>query len=142
VEKDFCVTEFAKTNSVTVLQCCFKTRYGKQPPSRQSIYDWSKKYNETGCLCKEKSSGGPPVSKETVTHVRETYTRSPKKSTTCASLELQIPQKIMWNILRKYLRMFPYQLQLLQNLSEKSSVTHFVWTYSNGVKKVIISLTG
>jgi hypothetical protein len=37
----------------------------------------------------------------------------PKKSTTRASLELQVPQKAVWNILRKRLRMFPYRMQLL-----------------------------
>ncbi|PNF16110.1 hypothetical protein B7P43_G03305 [Cryptotermes secundus] len=50
--------------------------------------------------------------------VCETYTRSPKKSTTRASLELLVPQKTVWNILRKRLRMLPYRLQLLQNLTE------------------------
>ncbi|PNF41765.1 hypothetical protein B7P43_G03447 [Cryptotermes secundus] len=53
-----------------------------------------------------------------MTRVRETYTRSAKKSTTHASLELQVPQKTVWNILRKRLLMFPYRLQLLQNLPE------------------------
>jgi hypothetical protein len=55
-----------------------------------------------------------------VTHVRET--RSPKKSTTRASLELQVPQKTLWNIFRKCSRMFPYRLQLLQNLSENDKI--------------------
>ncbi|PNF43568.1 hypothetical protein B7P43_G03928, partial [Cryptotermes secundus] len=41
-----------------------------------------------------------------------------KKSTTRASLDLEIPQNTVWNILRKRLRMFPYRLQLLQNLTK------------------------
>jgi hypothetical protein len=85
VEKAFCVLELAKTNSVTLVQCHFRRRYGKPPPTRQSIYDWSKKFQETGCLCKGKSSGRPPVSEETVERVRETFTHSPRKSTTRAS---------------------------------------------------------
>jgi hypothetical protein len=103
VEKAFCMIEFAKTNSVTVMQHHFRTRYNKQPPTRQSTYDWNKKFNETGCCCKGKSPGKPPVSEERVTHIRETYTRSPNKSTTHTSLELQVPQKTMWNILHKQL---------------------------------------
>jgi hypothetical protein len=41
------VPKFVKINSVTVVQRHFRTWYGKQPPTRQSIYDWSKKFNET-----------------------------------------------------------------------------------------------
>jgi transposase len=66
VEKAFCVLELAKTNSVTLVQRHFRRRYGKPPPTRQSIYDWRKKFQETGCLRKGKSSGRPPVSEETV----------------------------------------------------------------------------
>jgi transposase len=122
VEKAFCVLELAKTNSVTVVQRHFRTRYGKPPPTRQSIYDWSKKFQNTGCLCKGKSSGRPPVSEEQVARVRETYTRSPKKSTTRANLESQIPQQIVWKILRKRLKMFPYKLQLVQSLSNNDKI--------------------
>jgi hypothetical protein len=39
VEKAFCAIEFAKTNPVTVMQRRFRTQYGKQAPTRQSIYD-------------------------------------------------------------------------------------------------------
>ena len=66
VEKAFCVLELAKTNSVTLVHRHFRRRYGKPPPTRQSIYDWSKKFRETGCLCEGKSSGKPSVSEETV----------------------------------------------------------------------------
>jgi hypothetical protein len=71
-KKALCVIEFAKTVTVTVVQHPFRTRCGKHPPTRQSIYDWSKKFNETVCLRKGESPGRPPVSQETVTRVRET----------------------------------------------------------------------
>ena len=51
VEKASCVLELAKTNSVTLVQRHFRRRYGKPPPTRQSIYNWSKKFQETVCLC-------------------------------------------------------------------------------------------
>jgi hypothetical protein len=72
---------------------------------------------ETGCLCKGKSSGTQPVSVETVERVRETLTRSPRKSTTRASLELQMAQQTVWKILRQRLRMISCKLQLVQALS-------------------------
>ena len=90
VEKAFCVLELAKANSVTLVPRLSRRRYGKPPPTRQSIYDWSKKFQETGCLCRGKSSGRPPVSEETAECVRVTFTRSPRKSTTRASLELHV----------------------------------------------------
>jgi len=52
-----------------------------------------------------------------VERVRETFTRSPRKSTTRASLELQMLQQTVWKGLWKRLRMIPYKLQLIQALS-------------------------
>jgi hypothetical protein len=49
---------------------------------------------------------------------------SPKKLTTCASLELQIPQQTTWKILLKCLKMFPYKLQLVQSLSDDDKIVH------------------
>jgi len=76
VEKAFCVLELAKTITVALVQRYFRRRYGKHPPTRQSIYDWSKKFQEIGYLGKGKSSGRPPVSEETVKRFRETFTHS------------------------------------------------------------------
>jgi len=111
----FCVLELAKTNSVSCVQRHLRRRYGK-PPTRQSIYDWSKEISSNWFLCKGKSSGRPPISEETE-HVHDTFTCSPKKSTTRASLELQMPQQTVWKILGKHLRTFPYKLQLVQDSS-------------------------
>lgn len=130
VEKAFCVLELAKTNSVTVVQRRFRTKYGKSSPTRQSIYDWYKQFENTGCVCKRKSTGRPPVSEEQIDRVRDVYVRSPGKSTRSASLELQIPQPTVWKILRKRLKMTPYKLQLVQsvNVGDKVLVKNFVWS--------------
>jgi hypothetical protein len=52
------------------------------------------------------------VSEETVDAVRDTFQRSPRKSTRLASHELRIPQ----NILHKRLRLCAYKVQLVQAL--------------------------
>lgn len=62
-EKAYCVLELAKTNSVTVVQHHFRTKYGKPPPKRQSIYDWYKRFENSGCVCKKKSTGRHPPQK-------------------------------------------------------------------------------
>jgi hypothetical protein len=54
-------------------------------PGRQFTYNWHKKFVATGCLCPEKKSGSPGVSEEDAERVRETFTRSPKKSVRRAS---------------------------------------------------------
>ncbi|KAJ4435073.1 hypothetical protein ANN_23647 [Periplaneta americana] len=56
------------------------------------------------------------VSEANVERVRESFTRSPQKSTVKASRELNIPQQTVWKILRKRLKLHPYRLQLLQAL--------------------------
>jgi hypothetical protein len=57
-----------------------------------------------------------------VERVRAIYQSSPKKSTTRASLELQIPQPTVWKILGKRLKMTPYKLQLLLSLSDQDKL--------------------
>lgn len=44
------------------------------------------------------------------------YLRSPKKFVRKASLELQLPKTTVWNVLKKYLHMRPYQLRLVHAL--------------------------
>jgi hypothetical protein len=59
-----------------------------------------------------------------VARARETDTGSPKKSTTRAGLELQIPQQTVWKMLRKHLKLFPYKLQLVPSLSNNDKIVH------------------
>ena len=62
------------------------------------------KFQQSGCLCAAKRRGWPGPSAETVERVRETFVRSPQKSTNRASRELQMSQSSVWRILRKRLR--------------------------------------
>ena len=116
-EKSFCVLEYAKCSSVTAVQRSFRRQYGKEPPCKQSILRWYRQFKDTGCLCKGKSTGRPHVSDATVERVRESFVRSPKKSTNRASRELGIPQQTVWKILRRRLEFKPYRVQLLQHLT-------------------------
>jgi hypothetical protein len=58
-EKAFCVLTFHECRSVTIVQRQFRTKFGKQPPSDNSIRSWCAQFQETGCVCKRKSSGRP-----------------------------------------------------------------------------------
>ncbi|KAJ4430933.1 hypothetical protein ANN_19526 [Periplaneta americana] len=77
---------------------------------------WYADFKTRGCICKRKSTSRPSVREGNVERVRESFRRSPQKSTVNASRELNIPQQTVWKILRKSLKFHPYRLQLLQAL--------------------------
>ena len=76
IAKAFCVLELAKTKSITLVQRHFRRRYGEPPPTRQSIYDWSKNFKKLVVYAKVKVLGDHH--EETLERVRETFTRSPR----------------------------------------------------------------
>ena len=115
-EKAFCVLTFRECRSVTIVQRQFRTKFGKQPPSDNSIRRLYAQLQETGCVCKSKSTGRPSVIEEQVEQVRQAFVRSPRKSTVRGSRELGILQPTVWCILRKRLKLKPYRLMLLQKL--------------------------
>jgi hypothetical protein len=45
--------------SVATVKCAFRAKYAKDPPTDKTIRAWCKQFTETGCLCKQKSSGRP-----------------------------------------------------------------------------------
>jgi transposase len=104
-EKAFCVLDYAQCKSVTTVQRNFRRRFGKDPPTRKSIYNWHRKFETTGCLCKGKSPGRPCISEENVQRIRRAFLRIPKKSIPKASRELQIPQTTVCKVLHKHLRL-------------------------------------
>ncbi|PNF36342.1 hypothetical protein B7P43_G00512 [Cryptotermes secundus] len=116
-EKSFCLLEYARCSSVITVQRAFKREYGKEPPCKQSILRWYRQFKGTGCLCKRKSTDRPNVPYETVKSVRESFVRSPQKSTVRASRELGLPQQTVWTNLRRRLHFKPYRLQLLQQIN-------------------------
>ena len=111
--KIFCVREFIKTESATAVQLAFRLRFNIQPPTRKSICRWNYQFEQTGCLCKGKSSGRPRVSEENVRRIQESFERSRRKSTRRASREHGIPQPTVWRVLGRRLMFNPYRLQLV-----------------------------
>ncbi|GBM22420.1 hypothetical protein AVEN_221491-1 [Araneus ventricosus] len=126
-EKAYCVLELAETSSVSVVQRHFHTKFGKEPPHRHNIVRWVKQLEVTGCLCKKKSPGRTPANTEVVETIRESFLRSPSKSTRLASAELQVPHIAVWRVLRKGLQFKPYAFQMVQALkpSDKSMRKEF-----------------
>lgn len=115
-EKIFCVLEFAKCESIIQVQRNFRRTFNRQPPRHKQIYEWHRKFVETGSVCKKTSTGRPRTSDENVQRIQDSFTRSPKKSTSRAGIELGIPKTTVWRVLKKRLHFKPYKIQLLHAL--------------------------
>jgi len=56
-EKSFCVLEYHTSKSLVTVQRAFRANYAKEPLTDKTIRARYKQFTETGCLCKQKSSG-------------------------------------------------------------------------------------
>jgi hypothetical protein len=114
-KKSFCVLEYHTSKSVVTVQ---RAKYAKDPPTDKTIYAWYKQFTETGCLCKQKSSGRP-LTAEDVERVQSRFLHSPKKSTGNAAKELSMLKTTVWRVLRKRLVFKSYHIQMVQQLSDE-----------------------
>jgi hypothetical protein len=89
-KKEFCVIEFANTDSIMTVQRRFRTKYRTEPPTDKTNREWCKKFRQNGCLCAAKHRGRPGPSAKAVERVPETLVWSPQKSTHHESRELQM----------------------------------------------------
>ena len=65
-EKAQCVSWFIETKSDVQTQRNYRSKYGRDPPSRPSIHLWHKKFMETGTVFDTRRSGRPRTSEETL----------------------------------------------------------------------------
>jgi hypothetical protein len=102
-EKSFCVLEYHTSKSAVTVQRAFRAEYAKDPPTDKTIRAWYKQFTETGCLCKQKSSGRPLTAEYDVERVRASFPHSPKRSTGTAAKDLSMSKTTVWRVLRKSL---------------------------------------
>jgi hypothetical protein len=79
-QRSWCVLQLAKKKSVTAVQRAFHSQFYMEPPSRVTIYAWYNKFEQKGCICKNKSPGRASASDATVGRVWACFQRSPQKS--------------------------------------------------------------
>ena len=75
--------EYHTSKSVVTMQHAFRAKYAKDPPTDKTIRAWYKQFTETGCLCKQKSSGRPLAAEDDeddVERVRASFLHSPNIS--------------------------------------------------------------
>ena len=115
-EKAQCVSWFIKTKSDVQIQRNYRSKYGRDPPSRPSIRLWHKKFMETGTVFDTRRSGRPRTSEENIERVRQAFQRSPMKSIRTAARQLKLPRSTVHKVLHKNLRLYAYKVQMLQAL--------------------------
>jgi hypothetical protein len=70
----------SQNKSVVIVQRAFRAKYAKDPSTDKTIHAWYKQFTETGCLCKQKSSGRPLTAEDDVERVRASFLHSPNIS--------------------------------------------------------------
>ncbi|GBM19514.1 hypothetical protein AVEN_107986-1 [Araneus ventricosus] len=109
-EKAMCVLWFFETKSAITTQRRFRTTYKKDPNSDNSIRRWLTQFQETGSVLHRKGAGRPSTSQEIVDRIPETFTRSPRKSTRQADVQLHMPHTTIWNVLHNRLHLNAYKV--------------------------------
>jgi hypothetical protein len=68
------------SKSVVTVQRAFRAKYAKDPSTDKTVRAWYKQFTETGCLCKQKSSGVPLTAEDDVERVRASFLHGPNIS--------------------------------------------------------------
>ena len=111
-----CVSWFIETKSNVQNQRNYRSKYGRDPPSRPSICLWHKKFMETVTVFNTRRRGRPRTSEENIEHVRQAFQHSPMKSICTAARQLELPRLTVHKVLHKNLRLYAYKVQMLQAL--------------------------
>ena len=75
---------------MVTVQRAFPAKHAKDPSTDKTIRAWYKQFTETGCLCKQKSSGRPLTAEDDLERVWASFLHSPKKSTNISSCQKNI----------------------------------------------------
>ena len=75
-EKAFCVLQFAKCETIVMVQRRFRTQYHIDPPADKPIRTWYNNFEQTDSFSAGKRTGRPSVSDVDVEHVGEAFKRS------------------------------------------------------------------
>jgi hypothetical protein len=118
-KKSFRVFEYHTSKSVVTVQLAFCAKYAKDPPTEKTIRAWYEQFTETGCLCKQKSSGCPLTAEDDTERVQASFMHSPKKSTGTAAKEQSMLKTTAWRVLHKRLVFKPYRIQMVLQLSDE-----------------------
>ena len=90
--------------------------YGIVAPDAKSIRLWFNKLLTTGSVLKQSGGARHSVTEEKVEEIWAGFQRSPSKSIHEASRQFDVPPTTVHRFLLKQLRLYPYKVQILQQL--------------------------
>lgn len=118
-EKAQCVLWTAEGHGCTAIQRKFRTKYQKPAPARSSIRRWYQEYQARGNHSHMGGNGRPQISEENKDRIRTMFAEDPTLSLRIAATEIGIHHTTIWRFLRRELKLFPYKLQLHQQISDE-----------------------
>ena len=116
-QKAQCVIWTSEGYRPTAIQRLFRTKYECNAPSRKSILKWVEDYRSRGSHSHRGGNGRPGISEEKRSQIKEMFQTNPRRSLRDVAREVSLPHTTVWNVIRKQLNMFPYRLQIAQQLS-------------------------
>ena len=116
------------TRAVIAMQRAFRRHFGIPPrgrvPDRNSILLWVDAFRETGEVSKRRRGPTRTVTTpENVERVRQSMLQSPRRSARKHSAALGMSTRSLRRILHDELHLHPYQMVLVQQLTERDYVT-------------------
>ena len=117
-QKAQCVIWQAEGNGPTAIQRLFRTKYQTHAPSRKIIKKWVEDYHKRGSHAHRGGNGRPQISDEKKAEIKQLFSDNPRRSLREVGRTVSLPHTTIWYFLRKELGMFPYRLQMAQQLSD------------------------
>jgi len=101
----------------------YSKQFGKKnAPTPQTVLNIVKKFHDNGTVLDlRKGKAGPKVTQNTeenAERVSDYFDENPTTSTRRASVELGIPRSTLRRIIKSKLKLYPYKIQVFQELSE------------------------
>ena len=118
-EKAQCVIWVAEGHGYTASQRKFRKKYQKNPPDRSSIRRWYEQYQSRGSHSHLGGNGRPQISDEKKEMIRSMFNENPTVSLRTAATQVGVHHTTIWSFLRRELKLYPYKLQMAQQLSEE-----------------------
>jgi hypothetical protein len=104
-----CLLGFFETKSVIKM----KRRYRRDLPSDNVIRRWIKQFQETDNVLHRKRATTLRNSQEDVHRIQEGFSRSRQKCTRLASLQIAVPQTIVWSVVHSRLHLNAYKVHIM-----------------------------
>jgi len=117
-QKAQCVIWKAQGHGGTAIQRKFFTKYRITAPSRRIINVWYQSYIDRGSHAHRGGDGRPTISVEKQNQIEEMFKANPRRSLREVGGVVGVHHTTVWHFLRKKLKLFPYRLQMGQQLSE------------------------